>query len=156
VLSYYRTARTAFPDQRHDKVRFHSSDDSVVAEFDMLGTNLGEFYGFPPTGKEFRVPVIAVFFFTRNGSPTSASTSMPPGCSVRSVASSCSAWPVGNDDNTRATFLQERDVSARSPGVNVARSTKRCTYGVPGVPGVPGLPGAAGHGHNLVWLVGCS
>ena len=63
MLSYYRTARTAFPDQRHDKVRFHSSDDSVVAEFDMLGTNLGEFYGFPPTGKEFRVPVIAVFFF---------------------------------------------------------------------------------------------
>jgi steroid delta-isomerase-like uncharacterized protein len=63
VLSYYRTTRTAFPDQRHDKVRFHSSDDSVVAEFDLLGTNLGEFYGFPPTGKEFRVPVIAVFFF---------------------------------------------------------------------------------------------
>jgi steroid delta-isomerase-like uncharacterized protein len=63
VLSYYGTTRTAFPDQRHDKVRFHSSDDSVVAEFDLLGTNLGEFYGFPPTGKEFRVPVIAVFFF---------------------------------------------------------------------------------------------
>jgi len=29
----------------------------------LLGTNLGEFYGMPPTGKSFRVPMIAVFFF---------------------------------------------------------------------------------------------
>lgn len=35
----------------------------MIAEFDLLGTNLGEFYGLPPTGKAFRVPVIAVFFF---------------------------------------------------------------------------------------------
>ena len=34
-----------------------------MAEFDLLGTNLGEFYGLPPTGRAFRVPVIAVFFF---------------------------------------------------------------------------------------------
>jgi steroid delta-isomerase-like uncharacterized protein len=35
----------------------------VITEFDLLGTNLGEFYGLPPTGKAFRVPIIAVFFF---------------------------------------------------------------------------------------------
>lgn len=35
----------------------------VTKEFDLLGTNLGEFYGMPPTGKAFRVPVIAVFSF---------------------------------------------------------------------------------------------
>ena len=29
----------------------------------MLGTNLGEFYRMPPTGKAFRVPIVAVFFF---------------------------------------------------------------------------------------------
>ena len=63
VMGYYRTTRTAFPDQRHDDVRLHFSDDAVIAEFDLLGTNLGEFYGRPPTGKSFRVPVIAVFFF---------------------------------------------------------------------------------------------
>ncbi len=63
VLAYHRNQRTAFPDQRHENVRFHFADDSVIAEFDLLGTNLGEFYGLPPTGKEFRVPVIAVFFF---------------------------------------------------------------------------------------------
>jgi predicted ester cyclase len=32
-------------------------------EFDLLGTNLGEFYGMPPTGNAFSVPTIAVFFF---------------------------------------------------------------------------------------------
>jgi steroid delta-isomerase-like uncharacterized protein len=63
VMGYYRTTRTAFPDQRHDNVRFHVTEDAVITEFDLLGTNLGEFYGMPPTGKAFRVPIIAVFFF---------------------------------------------------------------------------------------------
>ena len=63
VMGYYRTTRTALPDQRHDNSRFHVTDDAVIVEFDLLGTNLGEFYGLPPTGKAFRIPVIAVFFF---------------------------------------------------------------------------------------------
>lgn len=63
VMGYYRTTRTAFPDQRHDNVRFHVADDAIIAEFDLLGTNLGEFYGLPPTRKSFRVPIIAVFAF---------------------------------------------------------------------------------------------
>jgi steroid delta-isomerase-like uncharacterized protein len=63
VMGYYRMTRTAFPDQRHDDVRYHVTDDTVIVEFDLLGTNLGEFYGLPPTGKAFRVPIIALFFF---------------------------------------------------------------------------------------------
>jgi steroid delta-isomerase-like uncharacterized protein len=64
VLAYHRAQRTAFPDQRHDDVRFHvADDDTVIAEFDLLGTNTGELLGMPPTGKAFRVPVIAVFSF---------------------------------------------------------------------------------------------
>ncbi len=63
VMGYYRATRAAFPDQRHENIRFHVADHSTVAEFDLLGTNLGEFYGLPPTGRAFRVPVIAVFFF---------------------------------------------------------------------------------------------
>ena len=63
VMGYYKTTRTAFPDQRHDNVRLHVAEDAVIAEFELLGTNLGELYGLPPTGKAFRVPVIAVFFF---------------------------------------------------------------------------------------------
>ncbi|MGI8938970.1 MAG: ester cyclase [Iamia sp.] len=64
VLAYHRAQRTAFPDQRHDGVAHHfADDDTVVSEFELLGTNLGAFYGMKPTGKSFRVPVIAVFFF---------------------------------------------------------------------------------------------
>ncbi|WUI25188.1 ester cyclase [Mycobacterium sp. NBC_00419] len=63
VMTYYLTTRTAFPDQRHENAVFHLADDAVIVEFDLLGTNLGEFYGLPPTGKAFRVPVIAVFSF---------------------------------------------------------------------------------------------
>ncbi len=64
VLAYHRSQRTAFPDQRHENVRFHvARDDTVIAEFDLLGTNTGEFYGLAPTGRSFAVAVIAVFFF---------------------------------------------------------------------------------------------
>lgn len=67
VMGYYRTTRTAFPDQRHDDVRLHVADDAIIAEFDLLGTNLGEFYGLEPTGKAFRVPIVAVFTFEGEG-----------------------------------------------------------------------------------------
>lgn len=64
VLAYHRTQRVAFPDQRHEDVRIHvADDDTVVTEFDLLGTNTGEFLGGAPTGRSFRVPTIAVFFF---------------------------------------------------------------------------------------------
>ncbi len=63
VMGYYQTSRTAFPDLRHGNVRCHVADDAVIVEFDLLGTNLGEFYGMPPTGNAFSVPTIAVFFF---------------------------------------------------------------------------------------------
>src|SRR6185436_3649179 len=43
--------------------QIYDGDDEVIVEFDLLGTNLGEFYGLRPTGKAFRVPMIAVFFF---------------------------------------------------------------------------------------------
>jgi steroid delta-isomerase-like uncharacterized protein len=64
VLAYHRAQRGAFPDQRHENVRMHvADDDTIISEFDLLGTNLGEFMGGAPTGKAFRVPVVAVFFF---------------------------------------------------------------------------------------------
>ena len=64
VLAYHRSQRAAFPDQRHENLRIHvAHDDTIIAEFDLLGTNTGEFYELPPTGKSFRVAVIAVFFF---------------------------------------------------------------------------------------------
>lgn len=63
VLDYYHSTRTAFPDQRHENVVLHHADDLVVAEFDLLGTHLGPLLGHPPTGRSFRCPVVAFFFF---------------------------------------------------------------------------------------------
>ena len=63
VLAYHRNQRTAFPDQRPENARPHVADDVVGREFDRLGSSRGEFDGMPPTGRSFRVPVIAVFFF---------------------------------------------------------------------------------------------
>lgn len=64
VVAYHRAQRTAFPDQRHEHVRMHVADDgTIVSEFDLLGTNTGEFMGLPATGRAFRVAVIAVFSF---------------------------------------------------------------------------------------------
>lgn len=64
VVAYHCNQRTAFPDQRHEHVRMHvADDDTIISEFDLLGTNTGEFLGLPPTGLAFRVPVIAVFTF---------------------------------------------------------------------------------------------
>ena len=63
VMQYYIATRTAFPDQRHENVRMHFADDCVITEFDLLGTNEGPFYGLEPTGKSFRVPICAIFFF---------------------------------------------------------------------------------------------
>lgn len=64
VRAYHAAQRTAFPDQRHENVRFHhADDDTMIAEFDLLGTNTGPFMGLEPTGKAFRVPTCAVFSF---------------------------------------------------------------------------------------------
>lgn len=64
VLAYHRGQRLAFPDQRQEHVRHHvADDDTIVSEFDLVGTNTGEFLGLPPTGKAFRVPTVAVFTF---------------------------------------------------------------------------------------------
>jgi hypothetical protein len=44
VMGYYQTSRAAFPDLRHGNVRCHVADDTICG-----GTNLGDFYGMPPT-----------------------------------------------------------------------------------------------------------
>jgi steroid delta-isomerase-like uncharacterized protein len=64
VLAYHTRQRISFPDQHHEHVRTHvADDDTIVTEFDLVGTNTGEFMGLEPTGKAFRVAVVAVFTF---------------------------------------------------------------------------------------------
>lgn len=68
VRAYHVDQRTAFPDQRHENVRIHvADDDTIVTEFDLIGTNTGPFMGLEPTGKAFRVPVVALFSFVDDG-----------------------------------------------------------------------------------------
>ena len=67
VAEYYRTSRAAFPDQRNDAVVLTYGEDAVVAEFDLLGTHLGELAGMAPTGRSFRCRMCALFLFAPGG-----------------------------------------------------------------------------------------
>jgi steroid delta-isomerase-like uncharacterized protein len=63
VRRYFAETRAAFPDQRNELIALHHADDAVIVEFDLLGTHRGELRGIPPTGKEFRCRVAALFMF---------------------------------------------------------------------------------------------
>ena len=63
VMGYYRSSRTAFPDQRNEIHSIRQADDAVIVEFDLLGTNTGPFLGLEPTGREFRCRMAAFFIF---------------------------------------------------------------------------------------------
>jgi steroid delta-isomerase-like uncharacterized protein len=63
VMRYFATSREAFPDQRNELRALHHTDDGVIVEFDLLGTHRGPLRGIPPTGREFRCPVVALFLF---------------------------------------------------------------------------------------------
>ena len=55
--------RVAFPDQRNEVHALHHADDAVIVEFDLLGTHQGPLRGVPPTGREFRCRMVALFLF---------------------------------------------------------------------------------------------
>lgn len=63
VRGYYASSRAAFPDQRNEIRSLRHADDAVVVEFELLGTHLGQFAGFAPTGRAFRCPMVAIFEF---------------------------------------------------------------------------------------------
>ena len=63
VRKYYAASRAAFPDQRNEIRTLRHADDAVVVEFDLLGTHLGDFGGFEPTGRTFRCRMAAIFEF---------------------------------------------------------------------------------------------
>jgi steroid delta-isomerase-like uncharacterized protein len=63
VSGYYAASRAAFPDQRNELRAMHHADDAVIVEFDLRGTHRGTLRGLPPTGREFRCPMVALFLF---------------------------------------------------------------------------------------------
>lgn len=63
VRAYYAASRAAFPDQRNEVRRVLHAEETVIVEFDLLGTHTGTFAGRPPTGRSFRCPMLAIFDF---------------------------------------------------------------------------------------------
>lgn len=63
VRAYYASSRAAFPDQRNEVHSIRHADDAVIVELDLLGTHGGPFLGIPPTGREFRCRMVAIFVF---------------------------------------------------------------------------------------------
>jgi len=67
VKEYYARSRAVFPDQRNEVRAVHNAEDTVIVEFDLLGTHLGSLTGEEPTGRTFRCPMVALFQFTGGG-----------------------------------------------------------------------------------------
>ena len=63
VRAYFAESRRAFPDQRNELITLHHADDTVIVEFDLLGTHLGPLRALPPTGRAFRCRMSAHFVF---------------------------------------------------------------------------------------------
>lgn len=63
VSRYYRESRTAFPDQRNRLLELHHAQDASIAEFELMGTHLGDYRGLPATGNAFTCRMSAVFVF---------------------------------------------------------------------------------------------
>ena len=60
VRGYFAKSRADFPDQRNENSVLRSTDDGVIAEFDLLGTHAA-------VGTSFRTRMLALFLFDEGG-----------------------------------------------------------------------------------------
>jgi steroid delta-isomerase-like uncharacterized protein len=63
VMRYFEETRRAFPDQRNELLALHHADDAVLVEAVIRGTHRGPLRSLPPTGREFELPILALFMF---------------------------------------------------------------------------------------------
>jgi steroid delta-isomerase-like uncharacterized protein len=63
VMDYFEETRRAFPDQRNELLALHHADDAVLVEAVIRGTHTGPLRSLPPTGREWELPILAVFMF---------------------------------------------------------------------------------------------
>ena len=63
VMAYFEETRRAFPDQRNELLALHHADDAVLVEAVIRGTHKGPLRSLPPTGREFELPILAIFMF---------------------------------------------------------------------------------------------
>jgi steroid delta-isomerase-like uncharacterized protein len=66
VQAYYDQTRRAFPDQRNELLALHHADDAVLVEAVVRGTHRGPLRSLPPTGREFELPILAIFEFDQD------------------------------------------------------------------------------------------
>ena len=63
VVAYLNERRRAFPDQRYELITLHHSDNAVIAEFWLMGTQQGPIGGVPASGRAFRCRMAGFFEF---------------------------------------------------------------------------------------------
>ena len=63
VMDYFEETRRAFPDQRNELLALHHADDAVLVEAVIRGTHKGPLRSLPPTGREWELPILAIFMF---------------------------------------------------------------------------------------------
>lgn len=67
VRSYYQELLQAVPDLDNDPKHRHVTDDAVVLELIISGTQLGAWRGMPATGRRLEFPLCAVYTFDDAG-----------------------------------------------------------------------------------------
>jgi steroid delta-isomerase-like uncharacterized protein len=63
IRDHYRDLFAGFPDFGFETIRKHVTDDAVVLEVVVTGTQAATWKGIPATGKSVRFPLCAVFTF---------------------------------------------------------------------------------------------
>jgi steroid delta-isomerase-like uncharacterized protein len=63
VRSYYEGLIRALPDLRIDVQRTHVSNEHIILEVEISGTQKGKWRGLPGTGRSVRFPLCAVYSF---------------------------------------------------------------------------------------------
>lgn len=63
VRQFYEQLMRALPDLQIEVVRQHVSEDAIVMEVMIRGTQLGEWRGLPATGRRVEIPLCGVYTF---------------------------------------------------------------------------------------------
>jgi steroid delta-isomerase-like uncharacterized protein len=63
VRQFYEQLMKALPDLEIEVQRRHVTDDAIVLEVIIRGTQLGEWRGLPPTGRRVEIPLCGVYTF---------------------------------------------------------------------------------------------
>ena len=66
VRAFYAEVFQGFPDMHYEVVDRYVSDEAIIQEVTMTGTQTNGFRGIPPSGRRIQVPFCAIFLFDEN------------------------------------------------------------------------------------------